>query len=552
MVVTAVGEFCKESAVAVLGVMALYDFIYRMERKHPNWLANLVVNFREFAIKGYVALIPPFVALWWVRSAVFEKLRPPELPFVDNPLIGSDFWTARMTAVKVIGKYFWLLAWPRTLSCDYSYDQIPMVTWRFNTWEDLKALTALVSVIVVIVVAIRNYRRNRALPFFILLFFGTFLPTSNLLFIIGSIMAERFMYLPSIGFAGCVVIAIFALCRRLLPQSAIDSNRSRLASPHVVAGGALGLVVLVYGARAYNRNLDWEDDVQLWTQAVQACPDSFKTHKSLAYALYERDQQKNPPDFSDIDRIVEEAEKARAVIDRKPLPPLYRTSIVNLHLGAYDRIKGDLLTQSNPDAARHWYQKSVEALKDAVVSDQAFNEDNRKKELARGRVPDQIQDVGNQEVYANLGLSYLRLGQYQDALNAYLSMRHLSPTNPDAYLNIASIYLSGGHAEEAAVFLVQALLIDSGREEALRALADIYRQIDPNGCAVIMSEGKPRLNADCAIVHNHLCSSSYGLAQVFIETKQFDLARQMEQTAVRNYHCPAELFQKLKTTSTKP
>jgi hypothetical protein len=133
----------------------------------------------------------------------------------------------------------------------------------------------------------------------------------------------------------------------------------------------------------------------------------------------------------------------------------------------------------------------------------------------------------------------------------------LAPTNPDAYLNIASIYLSGGHAEEAAVFLVQALLIDSGREEALRALADIYRQIDPNGCAVIMSEGKPRLNADCAIVHNHLCSGSYGLAKLFVETKQFDLARQMEQTAVRNYHCPTELFQQLMpnqltTTSTKP
>jgi hypothetical protein len=47
-------------------------------------------------------------------------------------------------------------------------------------------------------------------------FFGTFLPTSNLLKIIGSIMAERFMYLPSVGYAGCVMLATYAVCRRFI------------------------------------------------------------------------------------------------------------------------------------------------------------------------------------------------------------------------------------------------------------------------------------------------------------------------------------------------
>jgi hypothetical protein len=416
MVITALGEFCKESAVAVLGLMVLYDFIYRIQRKRPNWLANLIANFWEFTVKGYVALILPFVLLWIVRSRVFEKLRPPELPFVDNPLIGWDFWTARMTAVKVIGKYFWLLLWPQHLSCDYSYNQIPRVTWHFGRWEDLKALIALICVIAVILVAIRNCCRNKALSFFILLFFGTFLPTSNLIVIIGSIMAERFMYLPSIGFAGCVVIAIYAVCRRIIPPPAPGSP-SHLISPPSAGAVVLVLIVMACGVRSYQRNFDWENDVKLWTQAVQVCPNSFKTHKSLAYALYERDQNRNPPAFPDIDRIIQEGERTRAVVEEYPLSPLYRASIVYLHLGAYYRIKGDLLLQSDPDTARSWYQKSADSLNNAVVSDHAFNEDNHQKELARGRLPDQIPDIGNQEIYANLGLVYMRLGQHQDALN---------------------------------------------------------------------------------------------------------------------------------------
>jgi tetratricopeptide (TPR) repeat protein len=479
-------------------------------------------------------------------------MRPPELPFVDNPLIGWDFWTARMTAVKVIGKYFWLFLWPQDLSCDYSYNQIPKVTWHFGRWEDLKALIALISIIAVVLVAVRNYRRNKALSFFILLFFGTFLPTSNLVVIIGSIMAERFMYLPSIGFAGCAVISIYAVCQRIVPQP-LSERPARMISSQSVAAAVLVLMVIAYGGRSYQRNFDWENDVQLWTQAVQVSPDSFKTHKSLAYALYEQDQNRNPPAFLDIDRILQEGEKARAVIDEYPLSPLYRASIVYLHLGAYCRIKGDLLTQTDANAARSWYQKSIEALNNAVVSDQAFNADNRDKELARGRASGQIPDIGNQEIYANLGLSYTRLGQYQDSLNAYFKTRHLAPTSTDAYLNIASLYLSGGHPEEAAVTLVQALLLDGNRKEALSALTDIYRQIDHEGCALATAAGQPRLNADCALVHNHLCSAAIGLIQIFVEAKQFDLAGQMQHSALQTYRCPPELFQNLipnKSTTT--
>ena len=545
LLVTSVGVFCKESAVVVLGVLVLYDFTYRLQPLHSNWFVNLVYNFWGFFWKGYIALVPPFLALAYVRSWVFDQLRPPELPFVDNPLVGVDFLSARLTAIKVLGKYLWLLIWPQTLSCDYSFNEIPIVSHTFTSWEDLKALVALGMLAGLVALAIYNYRRNKAIFFFILFFFLTILPTANLLKIIGSIMAERFLYLPSLGFAGCVVVLVYVVCRHFIPRLDISAWSQRIWL-QVVARGLLALFVLALGARAFRRNFDWEDDVTLWTQAVEACPNSFKTHKSLAYAIYEKDTE-----YRNIDRIIEEGENAVKVTDK--------TQIVFLHLGAYYRIKGDLLAQHTADgslvasaASLPWYQKSVATLERAVPLDHEFNDDNRRKDLLRGRKPDEIGDIGNHEIYWNLGLSQMRLGNYDEALNAYQYMCHLAPANPDSYQSVASAYISAGRNEEAAITLLEALLLDGGRQEALRYLVEIYRQIDKDGCAIIFAPGHPvaQLNADCALVKAHICRAYAGLNRIFLDAKQPALAKQTRDNGINTYKCAAALFDPLPLPAT--
>lgn len=542
MVVLTFGVFAKENSVVLVGVVALYDFTYRLASFHRNQLINFSLNAWSWVTRGYLALVPPLLAMWYVRSAIFEKLRPPELPWVDNPLImpGADFWTQRLTAIKVIGKYLWMLVFPHTLSPDYSYNQIPLVNWHFTSWEDIKALIALAAVVTVILVAVRQYHRNKAVFFFILFFFVTLLPMSNLIRIIGSIMAERFLYLPSIGYAGCLTLAVYAISRRLIVKLDLSEWAMRLWL-QLCARGVLCLLVLVYGVRAFVRNFDWQDDVTLWTKAVRAVPNSFKSHKSLAYALYELDPT---PNNIHLDRIIEEAEKARAITDK--------TQIVLLHLGAYYRLKGDKLAQQGPGGALTptpesmiWYQKSVETLAAAVPLDREFNEENRRKLIQRGRRPEEIEDVGNHEIYWNLGLSLLRMGRYEEALEAYQYMRHLAFANPDAYLSIASVQLSLGRLEEAAISLIQTLLLDNSRQESLRLLADLYRQIDREGCAVVLAQGQPRLNVDCRIVARHMCEAYRGLVDVFVKAKQYGLARDTRNTAVQQYKCDPKPFDEL-------
>jgi len=257
----AVGIFSKENAVVLPGIMLLYDL---------TWSQRTVWRQRALA---YAALVPPLAAFFYLRGTL--QLHIPAR-FLENPLISAGFWTARITAVKVVGKYLALFVWPARLSPDYSYNAVPLFGWHPAQREDAKALIALALCLGAALLAVRWYRTQKPLFFFLAFFFVALAPTSNLVVLIGSIMAERFAYLPSIGLAGCVVAALCALGRQV--------SRPRLLNMRP-AWIALGFLCLACAVRTYARNFDWVDDLSLWASAVDVCPESAKTHNNLGSAL---------------------------------------------------------------------------------------------------------------------------------------------------------------------------------------------------------------------------------------------------------------------------
>src|SRR5260370_15842766 len=97
--------------------------------------------------------------------------------------------------MKILWKYIALLAWPRWLSCDYSYNQIPMATPGAG-------FAALAGILALLSLAAWLYRRSPQAFFFGLFFFLAMAPIANVFLIIGTIMAERLLDLPSIRFPG--------------------------------------------------------------------------------------------------------------------------------------------------------------------------------------------------------------------------------------------------------------------------------------------------------------------------------------------------------------
>jgi tetratricopeptide (TPR) repeat protein len=255
------GIFSKESAVILPGIMLLYDL---------TWSERAVWRMRIFS---YAALVLPFTAFFALRNELHTHLY---VLFNTNPLVSVGFWTARLTAVKVIGKFLWLFVWPAKLSADYSYNAIPLFHWPVAGWEDAEALITLVLCVGAMGLALGVWRKQKPLFFFLSFFFIALVPTSNLIIVIGSIMAERFMYLPSVGAVGCTVWIMYLLLQRLPRQHALARRAGWIVA---------GLICLVFGVRTYTRNFDWNDDLSLWTSATKVNPDDALAHVNLGNAL---------------------------------------------------------------------------------------------------------------------------------------------------------------------------------------------------------------------------------------------------------------------------
>ena len=429
--VALIGLFSKESTVVVVAALVIYDLIYHG------------LKFWRARAPGYLALALPICFFFFVRYQVLSKIPAEQIAHSDNPLFGIDFWTARLTAIKVIGKYLWLLVWPNPLSCDYSYNQIPLVTWRFG-WEDMKAWIALAACLGAGAAAVWCYRRQKAVLFFVAFFFFTLSPTSNLVIQIGTIMAERFMYLPSIGFAGCLVVAVYAICRRL-PVAVHDPR---------IAPAVLAVICIALLARTFARNNDWLDEKTLWTSAVEASPDSFKTHMALSTAIAAGGTE------AGVDRAIGEIERSLAIL--APLPDAWKPSTPYINAGLYYRQKGDLvkLKIADPKAAAqqalYWYQKSLEPLLKGKAIEAALNvEARRRAEWHAGKVL----DFGWWQLDMELGRTYQRLSDPGKAVETFRAGLRRRPL-PQFYVEMAAVWRELGEYRKAAVALMEGLLID--------------------------------------------------------------------------------------------
>ncbi|RMF91025.1 MAG: tetratricopeptide repeat protein [Nitrospinota bacterium] len=119
-------------------------------------------------------------------------------------------------------------------------------------------------------------KRKSLLAFSLAWIVVTLLPVLNLI-PIGDYMAERFLYLPSVGFAwaGGYGLAQWYTWKR------------RGALSWLAAGMAL-LVLVFYSTQTIRRNADWRDPIAFWTKTVQSAPQSARAALLLSMAYYEQ------------------------------------------------------------------------------------------------------------------------------------------------------------------------------------------------------------------------------------------------------------------------
>ncbi len=278
------GILSKESALALLPCVLLVDLGLAWMRRgeapvpvrrgaRPKGTAAGPAGDRALLALQYAGL-GAAVALKFGLQRVFlgGTIERVAIDPVDNPLSLLPAMEARLQALSFIPFYFRLLFWPARLAPDYSYDALPLSAAAMPpaSWLGLGlALAVLAGAVLALV------RRER-LPFAALVIGAvTYLPVSNLVVTLGTNAAERFLYLPSIGF--CL---------------ALGWGAGRLVARPGAAGRAawavLALLVAAGIVRSDLRNRDWADKYTLWSAAHETVPRNLKVVLNLSPHLLGR------------------------------------------------------------------------------------------------------------------------------------------------------------------------------------------------------------------------------------------------------------------------
>ncbi len=477
-------------------------------------------SLRTHRAQAYAVVLAALALVLVARRAVFASTAVPEMPFVDNPLQGAGFWSARLTALKIIGMDLLLLVWPANLAFDHSYNQIPPVRYLDPTvW-----LTLAIVVEIIVVVTLR--RRRDPLLFFAAGWIGiSLLPTSNLIQLIGSIMAVRFLYLPAIGFA----VAVSALAFRL-PQWGRRGPRKSVSEFRLPTGALLMTVAVVLcAARTLARNPAWQSDLALATADVDSVPRSFRVHGLLAAALL------NQHPGANLDAAIREAELAWDI--EADLPPASRDDQAASDLATYCRNKGDRLGSPATPAGRAWYERALDVFQHAAETAEARMRNFDQTQLAHG-VALPIRG-GYGQLYLDLGETYAALGHTAQALDAFRNARLQDPRNVKAYDLPIAVQAAGQNWDVLAVALQEKFIAFGPSPPTLRALAAVYAHIPGAACAVAGDAGALRLNFACLPARSSYCRAAVNVAALYREARRPVPAREVAAIAAANGCVPA-------------
>ncbi|MEP6574289.1 MAG: hypothetical protein ABJD11_16425 [Gemmatimonadota bacterium] len=222
----------------------------------------------------FLALVATLVVFWTVRTTVTGGLVGRDIhPAFRDGLVS----TRLLTALGVIPEYMRLLLFPVHLSADYNPQQIPVLTTF-----DPRAATGLFLLAAFVAIAWWTRRRAPVVAFGILWIGVTLFPVSNLLLPTGILLAERTLFLPSVG----MVLAVCGIAEHLQP-----TRPGAPAARQVLAAGVVAVLVLGGLVRSATRQLVWRDNATLFHQTALDAPLSYKALAADAVTLFESGQE---------------------------------------------------------------------------------------------------------------------------------------------------------------------------------------------------------------------------------------------------------------------
>ncbi len=325
-------------------------------------------------------------------------------------------FSLRLTnAIVAYVRYIGKALWPTHL--------VPIYLHPWHALPLSQVIPALALLLMITVLAVVG-RSHRYLLVGWLWFLGTMVPMIGLVQVGNQAMADRYAYLP---FIGLFIIVCWG----------VSELAERQHVPVIVLRCAGMIVMLALAVVTHHQLAYWNDNVTLWTHAIEASTDNYVAHDNLALLLIDRGQ-------------TEEAMKHfRAALAIYPSDP---TS--NLRIAVYDHQQGRL-------------QEAI-ARYDKMIS----------------TTPD---GPGRAELFSNKGLVYLDLRDNANARENFDKAVAMDPHNYRGWLGLGVLAIRSGDLNlaiddlkrstaakptEVAYGLLAQALDQSGRPAEARAARD--------------------------------------------------------------------------------
>lgn len=238
--------FSKEMALTLPFIIYCYELVYMDKSKRRSALTN-------YYNIGYIVIA---LAYAYLRFYYFQ-----------NPMAGGfyipDIWERLITIPLLILSYIKLLLFPVSLSAEYMFLHV----------ESVLSALFIISCFVIFYLLSIAFRINKEIVFGILFFIITSLPIYNII-PIANPLAERYMYLPSVGFF-ISMVSMVSIIYSIPLKSRIGSKVHRYAFSFLL------IVLITYSFGAVTRNKVWRDDYSLWSDMARKMPKSSRAHFGL-------------------------------------------------------------------------------------------------------------------------------------------------------------------------------------------------------------------------------------------------------------------------------
>ncbi len=434
----------KESAIMIVGVFPLLLWFFE-EKKWSE------------IIKLSLPYIGVMVLFMLIRFSVLKTVSGEyQVMLINNSLLGAtDYMQRFATATYIMGKYLLLLIAPVNLVFDYSYNTIPLVSMG-----SAEALLSLITYLALIYFAIKTFNQKNHVSFGILFFLMSMSLLSNVFILIEATMAERFLYLPSLGFCIAIVSILYQLVKPKASPSKYSFQKTITSQPLALV---LIIVCLLFSARTFARSLDWKNNLTLLAKDVKTSPNSARIHYAYGSAL-----------------LIEQALKEK---DENKKQQYVQASIDELE-------KGVALI---PEYADAWYHLGIayKEKKDGVNSVRCF-------EKSRSYRP--FKDA---ESYISSGLAYGMIGKYPEAIADLTKATEMDPKSAEAYNNLGMHYAEFGKIPESFTALNKAITIKPDFSKAYYNLGNTYAKIGDYKTAVTKYQKAISLDANYGDAYNN-------------------------------------------------